>query len=146
MSPLRGWADWAALAGQIRRPKEGQTRRGAFASSGYGVPASACLARHRPARWLANPGPRRLKPGLRTRNSRMRPGRGAWVGFQLFSVSLAGVRRGCSAIRCKSVSICVHLCSSVVELLFLGLAAASMKNLRFAPFLLSRLRVNLLIR
>jgi len=43
---------------------------------------------------------------------------GAWVGFQLFSVSLAGVRRGCSTIRCKSVSICVHLwlnCSFQVQ-------------------------------
>jgi len=45
---------------------------GAFVSSWYGVPALAGLARHRPARCLANPGPRRLKPGLRTNNSRMR--------------------------------------------------------------------------
>ena len=50
-----------------------QPIRGAFASSWYGVPALAGLARHRPARWLANPGPRRLKPGLRTNNSRLRP-------------------------------------------------------------------------
>ena len=47
----------------------------------------------------------------------------------------------------NTLQIRVHLCSSVVELLFLGLAAASMqKNLRFAPFLRSRLRDNLLTR
>ena len=54
---------------------------GAFASSWYGVPALAGLARHRPARWLANPGPRRLKPELRTNNSRMRPLGGALGAF-----------------------------------------------------------------
>ena len=57
------------------RNREGVRGLCAFASSWYGVPALAGLARHRPARWLANPGPRRLKPGLRTNNSRMRTSR-----------------------------------------------------------------------
>ena len=64
-----------------------------------------------------------------------------WVSaFQRFPC------RGEAGLLGHTLPIRVHRCSSVVELLFLGLAAASMQNLRFAPFLLSRLRDNLLIR